>query len=372
MFEWMSVETLKYYTNEVKKAIEKILAKVAKTGDFNDLINKPNKVIDITQEDYDALPTSDKMNPEIYYNILNAPGGGGTPSSGWDSLDGKPFETLGDGFYVEQYELNLETRLVDITQEDYDNLNTDDLFDPHVFWNIKNPREEAVDYSKWGNIQEKPFEAIGEGLEVDNDELFVSKRLIDITQEDYDSLTTELQMDPHIFWHITDAYGGGGVYDILMTKEELEANTEPGKLVDSLVIKDMSDSLNGIDLRVNPETGKPEWKERGADTYSPFSGDANGMVLGCWTVGNWTNTNVKAEDALCVHCAITSSVGNWTLPTSSGAYLIKDGVIVDSKYYNTGNVTNPQVGARVSDSGYIEVGNLRGNEYPLLWCVFTK
>ena len=37
--------------------------------------------------------------------------------------------------------------------------------------------------------------------------------------------------------------------------------------------KKLNDSLGGLDIRYNSETGKPEWKERGADTFNPFSSD---------------------------------------------------------------------------------------------------
>lgn len=33
---------------------------------------------------------------------------------------------------------------------------------------------------------------------------------------------------------------------------------------------DLNNSLSGIDIRVNNETGRPEWSSRGADTWSPF------------------------------------------------------------------------------------------------------
>ena len=35
-------------------------------------------------------------------------------------------------------------------------------------------------------------------------------------------------------------------------------------------VLELTDSLSDIDVRYNPETDKPEWKERGADTYRPF------------------------------------------------------------------------------------------------------
>ena len=35
-------------------------------------------------------------------------------------------------------------------------------------------------------------------------------------------------------------------------------------------------SLGGLDIRYNSETGLPEWKERGADTFNPFKSTSFG------------------------------------------------------------------------------------------------
>lgn len=46
------------------------------------------------------------------------------------------------------------------------------------------------------------------------------------------------------------------------------------------VIKEIDNALggvNGVDIRINPETGEPEWSQRGADSFSPFkSGGSSG------------------------------------------------------------------------------------------------
>ena len=53
---------------------------------------------------------------------------------------------------------------------------------------------------------------------------------------------------------------------------------------------DLNESLSGIDIRVNDETGKPEWSPRGADTWSPFRNEP--VLL-------WTGTGGKQNNITC-------------------------------------------------------------------------
>lgn len=63
--------------------------------------------------------------------------------------------------------------------------------------------------------------------------------------------------------------GGIEALDVLGNKEELEANTTAGKVVDALVVKEINNSL-GFDTKLI--NGVPNWSPRGADTWTPFSG----------------------------------------------------------------------------------------------------
>lgn len=47
--------------------------------------------------------------------------------------------------------------------------------------------------------------------------------------------------------------------------------TEEGYAADATTVAALNESLGGLDIRFNSETGKPEWKERGADSFNPFS-----------------------------------------------------------------------------------------------------
>ncbi len=74
----------------------------------------------------------------------------------------------------------------------------------------------------------------------------------------------------------------------LTTLEEVDAVTAEGNLVDALAIKELSSSITNIDIRTNPETGKPEWRVRGADTFQNFNSGEEPTLL-------WTNPNPANE-----------------------------------------------------------------------------
>ena len=53
---------------------------------------------------------------------------------------------------------------------------------------------------------------------------------------------------------------------------------------------DLNDSLSGIDIRINAESGEPEWSARGADTWSPFRNEP--VLL-------WKGTGGKQNNITC-------------------------------------------------------------------------
>lgn len=55
--------------------------------------------------------------------------------------------------------------------------------------------------------------------------------------------------------------------DVLDTMEEVEANTDPGKVAGALALKEEAER-NGIDTKLID--GVPHWSARGADTWNPF------------------------------------------------------------------------------------------------------
>ena len=56
----------------------------------------------------------------------------------------------------------------------------------------------------------------------------------------------------------------------------------------------MNTEVQDIDIRLNPDTGKPEWRERGADTWSPFK-NANPQSVSFTVEVNhkWASGNQK-------------------------------------------------------------------------------
>ena len=75
---------------------------------------------------------------------------------------------------------------------------------------------------------------------------------------------------------------GGSAVDILDTKEEIEANTEPGKAAGAQAVKEMfgalNDNLQGFTPVIDESTGKITGYKTtlgGADTVFPFSDSSN-------------------------------------------------------------------------------------------------
>lgn len=73
---------------------------------------------------------------------------------------------------------------------------------------------------------------------------------------------------------VPNGEGGSLATKIIDDREELEANTEKGMLVDALVVKDLNDSLGGFTPVIDPVTGRiTGYKTKaGADAVFPFSG----------------------------------------------------------------------------------------------------
>ena len=94
--------------------------------------------------------------------------------------------------------------------------------------------------------------------------------------------------------------GEGGSLDILDDKEQLEANTDKGKLVDALVVKELNDCFGGVtQLVVDKETGQlTGYKTNigGADTVFPFSKGGN-ITLIKSEVSFTIKTNTKATNS---------------------------------------------------------------------------
>lgn len=101
------------------------------------------------------------------------------------------------------------------------------------------------------------------------------------------------------------------VVDILSTKEELEANTEAGKVVDALVVKDINGSLesNNEHFYYDVQNGVRGFNTdpaRGADTFHPFnSGKAYRITVvargGAWHPSGWYAVSVETTTVITIH-----------------------------------------------------------------------
>lgn len=84
---------------------------------------------------------------------------------------------------------------------------------------------------------------------------------------------------------LADGYEAVMERDILDLDEIKAATNVEGYVASAEAVKLLDNNLGGIQLRVN--SGEPEWKAEGADTWSPFSSDVkfvkNGKISNCNT-----------------------------------------------------------------------------------------
>ena len=93
--------------------------------------------------------------------------------------------------------------------------------------------------------------------------------------------------------------------------------TEEGYAADATTVAALNSSLGGLDIRFNAETGKPEWKERGADTFNPLS-SGNFTI----TVNIVARTRYQSNSFVAGSVTITRTIrcenGNLSYSTSDG------------------------------------------------------
>lgn len=104
---------------------------------------------------------------------------------------------------------------------------------------------------------------------------------------------------------------------------------------------------NGVDIRINPVTGEPEWKRRGADSYNPFkrsgSASANNKIKLKTKVVSGTISKSEIE-AICAEHDIDAStlqMSNFIqIPNGAGAEIsVRLGKQDPFAYYSEGNYT---------------------------------
>ena len=83
--------------------------------------------------------------------------------------------------------------------------------------------------------------------------------------------------------NITDDVSTGET-TVLDTMEEIMANTSSGIGAGALAVKELNNSLGGLEFTIID--GKPQWKERGADSFSPFSSGKNQKIISFYPSNN--------------------------------------------------------------------------------------
>lgn len=82
----------------------------------------------------------------------------------------------------------------------------------------------------------------------------------------------------------------------------------------------VSSSLGGLEFAI--VDGKPQWKERGADSFNPFKGNAQLTVLDGFYIEGTKSYNVSIGDAIFICC-----VSDGDISSTSG---LSDGTLIYS------------------------------------------
>lgn len=90
--------------------------------------------------------------------------------------------------------------------------------------------------------------------------------------------------------------------DVLNTKEEIEANTDPTAIAGALSVKELSNDLGNCRFGFTPD-GKPGWKEKGADTVYPFKNGPDEMII--YIGGQTTSGSVAFSRTFLDTCGFT-------------------------------------------------------------------
>lgn len=137
------------------------------------------------------------------------------------------------------------------------------------------------------------------------------------------------------------------------TSGSLEVN-DANILATTEATKKLNDSFGGLDIRYNSETGKPEWKERGADTFNPFKGEGGlkaypsgsiitgekyilliaGVYSGNGSHGTFSASITPTPLKETVYCAADQIMGNMRVSCKTALYELDPNVsyVVQSVY----------------------------------------
>lgn len=137
------------------------------------------------------------------------------------------------------------------------------------------------------------------------------------------------------------------LHAILKTKAEVTANTEPGRLADALVVKEIITSLNAPTVGTfiyDYQNGKPGCNTsptRGADTFIPFN---KPQIIPLVQLAAYGNTGSSATPKITFNAIdrtklkIASITCNWASSIVPKVYVIADGTTIRTYNSNQSNV----------------------------------
>lgn len=157
--------------------------------------------------------------------------------------------------------------------------------------------------------------------------------------------------------------------DILTTREEMQGNTLPGKVVDALVVKDIDSSFGGLKFGIDSD-GNYGYIKAGADTVTPFS---SGIYKFAYSYNK--NSNVVASDNL--NFTIDSTRKYTILPicasngyTSSTLKIAKNGTVVKTITTSTIDVTSFKLELKNGDNISISITGSLNNAASFCGAIF--
>lgn len=110
-------------------------------------------------------------------------------------------------------------------------------------------------------------------------------------------------------------------------------------------LTELNSSLDDIDIRYNATSGKPEWRERGAGSFVPFSsGVVKSMVICSSPIACYIN-----EDGTCGYTESATAGGN---SSPFVTFLRNSDMCPDLYYVNTGGSGTSYYNCTIQKSGY--------------------
>lgn len=135
-----------------------------------------------------------------------------------------------------------------------------------------------------------------------------------------------------------------GAVEVLDNLNEIMANTDANKCAGALAVKQLNSNLGGLEFGLM-ENGKPGWKERGADSLSPFKTDVvvtkissgfvapeDGYLIGA--IGALARASSNRSDNTNIYIRGYININNVRETTISASTSGASTILSDTKYVN--------------------------------------